>query len=87
MISNNLLSNAQYGFRSKRSCVVQLSEAMEQWTTSLNHGVPADQLKYYSKCQPQTDRMGENPGVHYSAAHWAAANAPAIELYHIYCTN
>jgi len=42
----------------------------------------ANQLKYYSKCQPQTDRLSENPGVHHQvhAAYWAAAN-------HIYCTN
>jgi len=42
MIRNDLLSNAQYGFRSKRSCVLQLLEAMEQWTKSLDHGVPVD---------------------------------------------
>lgn len=40
--SNSLFSTAQYGFRSKRSCVLQLLEAMELWTEALDRGLPVD---------------------------------------------
>ncbi len=35
---NNLLSNDQHGFRSGRSCVTQLLEIMETWTSLLEDG-------------------------------------------------
>ena len=42
MIDNNLFSNAQYGFRSRRSCVLQLLAAMEDWTQTIDEGIPVD---------------------------------------------
>ena len=41
---NNLLSDTQYGFRSKRSCTLQLLEVYDIWTESLDHGIPIDML-------------------------------------------
>ena len=32
LMSNNLISNAQFGFRNGRSCVLQLIDVMEDWT-------------------------------------------------------
>jgi hypothetical protein len=40
--SNNLLSNAQFGFRQNRSCVMNLLLCMEHWTKQLDNGVPVD---------------------------------------------
>ncbi len=42
LISNNLLSQAQFGFRTKRSCILQLLEAMDYWTEVLDKGLPVD---------------------------------------------
>ena len=36
--TNNLLSEDQHGFRAGRSCVTQLLEIMEMWTTMLDEG-------------------------------------------------
>ena len=41
---NILLSDTQYGFRSKRSCTLQLLEVYDIWTESLDHGIPIDML-------------------------------------------
>ena len=42
MTNNELLNNAQYGFWSKRFCVLQLLEAMKEWTKSLDDGLQVD---------------------------------------------
>jgi len=42
MIKNSLLNSAQYGSRSRRSCVLQLLEAMESWTRAVDEGLPVD---------------------------------------------
>ena len=42
MISNKLLNNTQYGFESKHSYVLQLLEAMDEWTKSLDDGLQVD---------------------------------------------
>ena len=38
MNSNKLFSNSQYGFRSLRSCALQLLEVMEKWTEWIDEG-------------------------------------------------
>ena len=42
LTENNLLSKYQYGFRSGRSCTMQLIDALEQWTHALNEGTDTD---------------------------------------------
>ena len=37
-----IFSAAQYGFRSKRSCVLQLLEVFDYWTDALDKGIPVD---------------------------------------------
>ena len=39
---NNLLSDDQHGFRAGRSCVTQLLEIMDLWTTMLDEGGSLD---------------------------------------------
>ena len=42
MIEKQLFSDFQFVFRSRRSCVLQLLEAMEYWTEALDSGIPVD---------------------------------------------
>ena len=39
---NNISCQEQYGFRGKRSCVAQLLECFEEWTTLLDEGEDID---------------------------------------------
>ena len=43
---NDLFSPDQYGFRKKRSCVTQLLEVLEKWTTLLDHGSSIDVIYF-----------------------------------------
>ena len=43
---NDLLSNEQYGFRSKRSCVLQLLETLEEWTSCVDRGKSLDVIYF-----------------------------------------
>ncbi len=42
MTQNGLLTDAQYGFRSGRSCALQLLEVLEDWTAQIDAGLPVD---------------------------------------------
>ena len=42
MVENNLLSDDQYGFRAKRSCVTQLIQVLDEWTHILDMGREVD---------------------------------------------
>ena len=44
--ANELFSNDQYGFRAKRSCVTQLLEALEEWTSLLDEGNSIDVIYF-----------------------------------------
>ena len=44
--ANKLLSPEQFGFREKRSCVYQLLECMEAWTSLLDEGTDIDILYF-----------------------------------------
>jgi ribonucleases P/MRP protein subunit RPP40 len=37
-----LFNRAQFGFRTRRSCILQLLESMEHWTDALDRGLPVD---------------------------------------------
>ena len=39
---NSFISNYQYGFRSGRSCVLQLLDVLEDWSGYIDNGVPFD---------------------------------------------
>lgn len=39
---NSFISNYQYGFRSGRSCVLQLLDVLEDWSSYVDNGVPFD---------------------------------------------
>ena len=43
---NDLLSNEQYGFRSKRSCALQLLETLEEWTSCVDKGQSLDVIYF-----------------------------------------
>ena len=49
MNENNLFSNAQYGFRSLRSCALQLLDVMETWTEWIDENKPFDCVYYHFK--------------------------------------
>jgi hypothetical protein len=49
MNANNFFSAANYGFRSLRSCALQLLEVMEKWTDWLDEGRNFDCLYYEFK--------------------------------------
>ena len=40
--NNSFISNYQYGFRSGRSCVLQLLDVMEDWSNYIDNGIPFD---------------------------------------------
>ena len=40
--SNQLLTDAQYGFRKGRSCCVQLLDVMKDWVNAMDEGHPTD---------------------------------------------
>ena len=40
--SNELLTDAQYGFRKGRSCCTQLLDAMKDWVNAIDEGYPTD---------------------------------------------
>ena len=42
--ANNLLVHNQHGFISGKSCLTQLLDAMNYWTTSLDQNIPVDIL-------------------------------------------
>ena len=44
--ANELFSHDQYGFRAKRSCVTQLLEALEEWTSLLDEGNSIDVIYF-----------------------------------------
>lgn len=44
LISNDLLCEAQHGFLPGRSCITQLLEVMELWTSSLDEGYEVDAI-------------------------------------------
>lgn len=44
--ANELFPNDQYGFRAKRSCVTQLLEALEEWTSLLDEGNSIDVIYF-----------------------------------------
>ena len=46
MTSNKLFSDSQYGFRSLRSCALQLLDVMEKWTEWLDEGSSFDCIYY-----------------------------------------
>ena len=41
---NNLFSDSQYGFRNKRSCVLQLLEVLDYWNKSVDEGKQVDTI-------------------------------------------
>ena len=41
-LSNDLLSNNQYGFIKGRSTVIQLLKTMDEWTYNLDKGIQID---------------------------------------------
>ena len=46
MNRNNLFSDAQFGFRSLRSCALQLLEVMEKWTSWIDNNENFDCVYY-----------------------------------------
>ena len=44
MSENKLFSDSQYGFRNKRSCVLQLLEVLDSWSRSLDNGNQVDTI-------------------------------------------
>ena len=44
--ANELFPNDKYGFRAKRSCVTQLLEALEEWTSLLDEGNSIDVIYF-----------------------------------------
>ena len=42
MTKHKLFTDAQYGFRSGRSCALQLLEVLEEWTELIDEGIPID---------------------------------------------
>ena len=44
MTDNNLFSDSQYGFRNKRSCVLQLLEVLDYWNKSVDEGKQVDTI-------------------------------------------
>ena len=44
MTDNNLFSDAQYGFRNRRSCVLQLLEVLDYWNKSVDEGKQVDTI-------------------------------------------
>ena len=46
MTLNKLFSDAQYGFRSLRSCALQLLDVMETWTDWIDEGTNFDCIYY-----------------------------------------
>ena len=46
MTMNKLFSDSQYGFRSLRSCALQLLDVMEKWTEWLDESSSFDCINY-----------------------------------------
>lgn len=44
LITNNLLSDSQFGFRSGRSCILQLLDVMEDWSLYMDNNISWDTL-------------------------------------------
>ena len=44
MTDNNLFSDSQYGFRNKRSCVLQLLEVLDYWNKSVDEDKQVDTI-------------------------------------------
>ena len=44
LITNNLFTNSQYGFRPGRSCVTQLLEVLDEWSELMDNGFPIDSI-------------------------------------------
>jgi len=44
LLDNNLLSDCQYGFRTGRSCVIQLLEILDQWSQYIDSSLPVHTL-------------------------------------------
>jgi len=54
-ISNNLLSNKQYGFIKGRSTTLQLLKVLDEWSEMLEHGGQIDVL--YTDLEKAFDRV------------------------------
>ena len=48
MSSNNLFSDAQFGFREKRSCTLQLLTVLDDWIKSYDDSYQVDTI--YTQC-------------------------------------
>ena len=44
MSSNNLFTDAQFGFREKRSCTLQLLQVLDDWTKSCDDSYQMDTI-------------------------------------------
>lgn len=44
LTTNNLLSDAQFGFRNGRSCILQLLDVMEDWSNYIDNDIPWDTI-------------------------------------------
>ena len=44
MTDKNLFSDSQYGFRNKRSCVLQFLEVLDYWNKSVDEGKQVDTI-------------------------------------------
>ena len=44
MTDKNLFSDSHYGFRNKRSCVLQLLEVLDYWNKSVDEGKQVDTI-------------------------------------------
>ena len=44
LITNNLFTNSQYGFRPGRSCVTQLLEVLDEWSELMDNGFTIDSI-------------------------------------------
>ena len=79
MNSNNMFSNSQFGFRSLRSCALQLLDVMEKWTKWIDEGNSFDCIYYdFSKAfdtVPHTRLMKklESYGINGKILNWVKA--------------
>jgi len=62
MNDNKIFSDAQYRFRSGRSCSIQLLEILDNWTESLDKGVPIDVI--YLDFAKAFDRVSHGHLIH-----------------------
>ena len=58
LLENNLIHNKQNGFLPNKSCVSSLLEAVEDWTVSIDLGLPVDVL--YIDYEKASDKVQHN---------------------------